>query len=151
MKASSIQQLTYGCGMPESLTDMRRFIALLIFCAGFLGAGSPALACATAAAAGDCCPPGAPSGCTQAYEQLDIEASICCFTAAAPSQLVAADRGHELQVVQLERRSADPIDAGAFAPVFAALRYPTHLDVPAVSASPTDASLTYLRTGRLRL
>lgn len=130
---------------------MRRFIALLIVCAGFLGAGSPAFACASAAAAGDCCPSGTSSGCTQVYEQLDIDASICCFTAAAPSQLVVADQGRELQRVQLERRSADPVHAGALAPVLVDSRYSTLLDDPAVSASRTDASLTYLLTGRLRL
>lgn len=130
---------------------MRRFIALLMLCAGLFGAGSPALACATAAAAGDCCPSGAPSGCTQAYEQLGIEASICCLTAAAPAHLVVADPGRELQVVQPERRSADPVHAGVMAPVFADLRYPTLPELPAVSSSRTDASLTYLRTGRLRL
>ena len=130
---------------------MRRFIAFLVLWAGLLGAGSPAFACAAAASAGDCCPPGAPSGCTQAYEQLDIEATVCCITAAAPSQMVSAEPGRELQAVQDDCRSADPIAIVSTSFPLPNLRSPPRLNASNVYSAHTDATLTYLRTGRLRL
>jgi hypothetical protein len=138
-------------GWPNLGADMRRFIALLVLWAGFLGAGSPAFACATAAAAGDCCPPGAPTGCTQAYDQHDIDAAICCITAAAPSQMVYAERGRELQLVQDDCRSADPIAIVSTSFLPPDPRSTPRFDVANVSPACTDASLTYLLTGRLRL
>ena len=131
--------------------SMRRFIAFLVLWAGLLGVGSPAFACAAAASAGDCCPPGAPSGCTQAYEQLDIEATVCCITAAAPSQIVSAERGRELQAVQDDCRSPDPIAIVSTSFSLPNLRSPPRLITPNVCSARTDATLTYLRTGRLRL
>jgi hypothetical protein len=145
------EQLTYWCAIAESRASMHRFIAFLVLWAGLLGVGSPAFACAAAASAGDCCPPGAPSGCTQALEQLDIEATVCCITAAAPSQMVSAERGRELQAVQDDCRSADPI---AIVSTSSALPDPgssPRLTVSSLSSARTDARLTYLRTGRLRL
>jgi hypothetical protein len=120
---------------------MRRFIAFLVLWAGLLGVGSPAFACAAAAAAGDCCPPGAPSGCTQTYEQL----------AAASSQIVSAERGRDLQAVQDDCRSPDPITIVSTPFPLPDLRSPPRPDASIVSSARTDASLTYLRTGRLRL
>lgn len=130
---------------------MRRFMAFLVLWVGLLGAGSPAFACVTAAAAGDCCPPGSPSGCTQAYEQLDVEATVCCIAAAAPSQMVSAERGRELQAVQDDSRSADPIAIVRTSFSLPDPRSPPQLDAANVSSARTDATLTYLRTGRLRL
>lgn len=140
-----------AAGSPNLRADMRRFLALLVLWAGLLGAGSPAFACATAAAAGDCCPPGAPTGCTQIYEQLDIEAIICCVTVAAPSQAVTAEPGRQAQAAQREHGSADPIALSAPSRSLQDLRSTTRLAASHVSAAHTDASLTYLHTGRLRL
>jgi hypothetical protein len=129
---------------------MRRFIAFWVLWAGLLGAGSPAFACASAAAAGDCCPPGAP-GCTQAYEQLGIEATVCCITAAAPSQMVSAERGRELRALQDDCRSSDPVATVSTSFPFPAPASPVRFNAPNVSSALRDDSLTYLRTGRLRL
>src|SRR5215207_511260 len=137
-------------GCPNLGTDMRRFIAFLVLWAGLVGAGSPAFACATAAAAGDCCPPGAPR-CTQAYEQLGIEATVCCITAAAPSQLVSAERGRELQPIQDDCRSTDPVATGSASFRLPNPASPARFNPPRVSSALRDDSLTYLRTGRLRL
>src|SRR5262245_30353784 len=126
---------------------MRRFLALLMVWAGLLGAVAPALACVTAA--DDCCPANAPSGCTPVYEQLGCGLSVCCVTAPAPAQMVAAEPGRELQ--QSDRGSADPV--GLTASFASSLDSPRadRLAVPVLSAQLTDASLTYLHTGRLRL
>jgi hypothetical protein len=130
---------------------MRLFIAFLVLWAGLLGAGSPAFACASAAAAGDCCPPGAPTGCTQAYGQLGIEATVCCITAAAPSQMVSAERGRELHAIQDDCRSADPIAIVSTSFSLLDRRSPPLFNACHDFSARTDASLTYLRTGRLRL
>lgn len=129
---------------------MQRLFAILVLCVGLIGAGSPALACATAAAAGDCCPPGAPTDCTQIYEQLDTEAAVCCTTATAPSAMVVAEPSRELQVAQFDHGSADPI--AAVTSLFLSLdRRDSQLATPVSTAARTDASLTYLHTARLRL
>jgi hypothetical protein len=127
---------------------MRRFLALLMVFAGLVGAVAPAFACAIGAA-GDCCPTNAPSGCTPEYEQLGVEPSVCCVTAAAPVQMVTAEPGREVQ----GRNPGSP-DSNVL-PVSSAasldLRVASRLAAPAFSTRCTDASLTWLHTGRLRL
>jgi hypothetical protein len=128
---------------------MRRFLTLLLLWVGLIGATAPAFACANADA-GECCPANAPSGCTQVYEQFGIEASVCCVSPAAPAQIVAAEAGRELQV-QGDHGSPDPV---ALTVSFASSldrHRAGQLAVPALSAKYTDASLTWLHTGRLRL
>lgn len=130
---------------------MRRFLTLLIVWAALAGAGLPAFACATAAAAGDCCPPDAPSGCIQAYQQLDIEAAVCCITAAAPSQLVVAEPNREPKAAQRDHGSTDPVALVTPSSSYPSLRSTIRLAISHVPSARTDASLTYLYTGRLRL
>jgi hypothetical protein len=121
---------------------MRRLIALIVICAGLLGAGSAALACASAAATGDCCPPGAPSGCIEMYQQLDAAPIASCVTSSAASQILSADRGHG---------SADPAIIAGTPGSPPDLARSSRLDPPIIRSAPTDRSLTYLHTGRLRL
>jgi hypothetical protein len=130
---------------------MRRFLVLLLLLAGFIGAGGPAFACATAAAAGECCPVNAPSGCTRGYEQVGSEASICCVTPTAPAQVVAAESGRELHVVQDDRGSPDPVALTVASGSSLYRQRAGRLAVPLLSAECADASLTYLHTARLRL
>lgn len=111
---------------------------MLVVWAGLVGAGLPAFACASAAAAGDCCPPDAPSGCTQVYQQLDVQASIC-VTAEAPARMVERDHGSADPIVLVASGVSLP-DPGSI------VRVPVR-----PSSACTDASLTYLHTGRLRL
>lgn len=129
---------------------MRRLFPLLVLWIGLIGAGAPAFACATAAAAGDCCPPGSPTGCAQPYEQLGAEAIVCCATADTPSAMVAADAGRELQIAQGDHESADP--AAAVASILSVLDLrDSKLALPVTDSVLADASLTYLTTARLRL
>jgi len=128
---------------------MRRFLASLLVFAGLVGAGVPAFACASAAAAGDCCPANAPSGCTPEYQQFGIEQSTCCATAAAPAQIVAAEPGREVQ--GRNPGSPDPTVLPVSPASSPGLRRAGTAVEPLFSARFTDASLTYLHTGRLRL
>lgn len=130
---------------------MRRLIALLVVWAGLLAAGSPALACATAAAAGDCCPPGAPSGCSQTYAQLDVVANICCVSAPAPSQIVSVESVRERHVLQQDNGSHDPLVIVSKSNALTEFQQRFQFTAPLVSSASTDAALTYLHTGRLRL
>lgn len=138
-------------GKPEIQLRMRRLLAIFVVWAGLIGAGAPAFACATAAAAGDCCPSSAPSGCASGYEQLGVEAIICCATVAAPSLVVFAEPGRELQVAQCDHGPADPVPAAAPLASVTDLRNPQRFALTDSAQAPTDASLTYLQTGRLRL
>jgi hypothetical protein len=119
---------------------MRRLIALIVIFAGLLAAGSAALACASAAATGDCCPAGAPSGCIEMYQQLDAAPTASCVTSLAPSPVVSADRG-----------STDPVIVAGTLGLPAELARSSGLNGTIVDSAPTDRSLTYLHTGRLRL
>jgi hypothetical protein len=119
---------------------MRRSIALFVLWIGLVGAGSSAFACATAASLGDCCPPGTDAGCNQTYEQLAVDAAIGCVTAVASSQVVQRDCG-----------SADPVVTVAAASAFIDSSHLPSCEAPRACPARTDASLTYLHTGRLRL
>ena len=130
---------------------MRRLFALFVLWVGLIAAGAPAFACATAAAAGNCCPADAPSGCTQTYELLGAEAIVCCITVSAPSAVVSAEPSRELQIAQHDHGASDPVAPVAPLPL---LLDPSgsHLVPPApLLQRTTDASLTYLHTARLRL
>src|SRR5262245_48877695 len=112
---------------------MRRFLAMLVVLVGLIGAVAPAFACASAAG-GDCCPANAPSGCAPQYQPT-----------------AAVEPGRELQVAQLALGSVDPV-VPTPSPVSLPDPQPAYrLAVPLLSAACTDASLTYLHTGRLRL
>jgi len=129
---------------------MRRLLSLLLLWVGLIGAGAPAFACTTAAAAGDCCPPGRASGCTEVYAQLGSDAIVCCISAAASSALVTVEPGREPQLAHCERGSADPIATAASAHAILDVRG-SNLVLPVITAARTDSSLTYLHTARLRL
>jgi len=121
---------------------MRRFIALIVILAGLLAAGSAALACASAAATGDCCPPGAPSGCIEMYQQLGAAPTVSCITSPAASAAVSAERGGG---------SPDPVIVAGLPGTPAGLAFSSGFPGTIVDSAPTDRSLTYLHTGRLRL
>jgi hypothetical protein len=124
---------------------MRRLFALLVVWVGLITAGAPAFACATAAAAGNCCPADAPSGCA-----LGAQATVCCATAAAPSVMVSAEPSRELHTAQSDHGSVDPV--AAVASLSSILhRRDSQLALPLPAPTHTDASLTYLHTARLRL
>lgn len=121
---------------------MRRLIALLVLCAGLLVSGSAALACASAAATGDCCPPGAPPGCVGMYEQLDAALSAACVTSKGIASTPAADCNHG---------SSDPLAAAGTQPPLTALMRHTTFEQAVIRSPLIDRSSTYLQTGRLRL
>jgi hypothetical protein len=129
---------------------MRRLIALIVLCAGLLGVGSPVIACATAAA-GDCCPAGAGSGCSPGFQQLDPAATACCLAGNASSPAMSAEFTRGVQALARDGGSDDPV-----ALVSTCLSLPQRTASSAFAAAivqpkATDRSLTYLRTGRLRL
>jgi hypothetical protein len=129
---------------------MRRLIALIVLLAGLFGAGSPVIAC-VAAAAGDCCPAGAPSGCGQSYEQLKLAATACCLTGSASSPIVSAESSRGLQALARDCGSGDPVISSSTFPSLADAAPSSQIDAVIVRSSATDRSLTYLQTGRLRL
>jgi hypothetical protein len=129
---------------------MRRLFALFVLWVGLIAAGAPAFACATAAAAGNCCPDDASSGCAQLYEQLGAQATVCCATASAPSVVVSAEPSRELHIAQCDDGLGKPIAAAASLSSILYLR-DSQLALPVPAPARTDASLTYLHTARLRL
>lgn len=145
-------ELTVDGRLAES-SGMRRFIAALVACAGLLGVAAPALACAAAALAGDCCPPGETTGCGEPAPIERIETptvAICCISASVSSPILSVESVRKMQAEQ-DVSSPEPLF------VVASLVSSLALDVRCARGPPTsppplaNASLTYLHTGRLRL
>jgi len=125
---------------------LRRLSVLLLIWVGLLGAAAPAFACPMAAQH-DCCPPQAPSPCGGAPAEV-----ICCVGTPASSQAVSVNSSRLLKEFPASPSGTPDLPV---LPVWVA-SFPdlAHLyDMPASapSAPRTDAALTYLRTGRLRL
>jgi hypothetical protein len=131
---------------------MRRVVALLVICAGLLGVAGPALACASAALAGDCCPPGQTTGCGEQAPTERVEApaiAVCCLSAPTSSPSVSVESARKTHVDQDDSSSEPSSIVSSFVASVA-------LDVRSARGPPpadsfADARLTYLHTGRLRL
>lgn len=126
---------------------LRRLSAVLVIWVGLLGAALPVLACSMAAQRHDCCPPGAPSPCDDGST-----AAICCVSTPSSSQAVSITASRVLQ--DGHAGSSGSVDFLVL-PLWivslmdVARRY--DIPAPASPAPRTDAALTYLHTGRLRL
>lgn len=128
----------------------RRLAQALVVWISLIGLVPAALACAQVMANDDCCPPGQQMPCDTERGQGSIESAACCATAnLAPAATQAlGEQSHsddDLLLVPLHApwtmlHSADIED-------FSVYRW-SRLDPPDI---PTDSSLTYLQTGRLRL
>jgi|SRR5882672_11895173 len=131
----------------------RRVISIVFVCASLFGLAHPLMACAAAMQTSDCCTGDPASGCTTDSEAMLTSAAgaACCTVAPAVATQASA----------LPARSVDQWlpTGGSNGPVL-----PTHFDdevrrgqatcSPAFSHKTSirpDASLTYLRTARLRL
>jgi hypothetical protein len=128
---------------------LRRLVAALVLWVGVLGIASPVLACTSMAPAeSDCCPQGSPAPCGG-----DRSAALECCVAAPPA-VTASPVAAKAEQLQIEPRSdsRDPVIPPAWLET-SNPRGPPSLQFVAperLSAS-TDAALTYLHTGRLRL
>jgi hypothetical protein len=133
---------------------MRLSAALLVLWLGLLGALSPAFACPEARSDGSCCPSDAPADCRIAWtlERSEFRGSVSCVAAPVASQ-VAFDAANW-------QRDAAASDGGlttwwALLPATPAESRrgfsAALLLIGNDASSSADASLTYLRTGRLRL
>jgi hypothetical protein len=128
----------------------RRLAQAFVVWISLLGLAPAALACAQVMANHDCCPPGQQMPCDTEQGQVSIESAACCATAnLAPAAIKAmGEQGHssgDLLLVSLHApwtmlHSLDIED-------FSVYRW-SGSDPP---DTPTDSSLTYLQTGRLRL
>ena len=125
---------------------MRLPAALLVLWVALIGAVAPALACAKPESAMDCCPPDAPADCRIAwsFERADETAAVT--------------RSHSIQSIDLHSAHADHGGSpDSFGLPLAAFHFPSRLNLHSVpygvpaSEFLSDAALTYLRTGRLRL
>lgn len=131
----------------------RRLTALLVLWVGLLGAGSPALACAADALDGDCCPQEAPLPCGDDTAEYHSSTTgvMCCAPANVGARAASIDSRRASQDREHDSGTPDPLirpapfDSPTGAPCA------RHLTAPADSPARTDAALTYLRTGRLRL
>jgi hypothetical protein len=128
---------------------LRRLAAWLILCVGVVAFGSPVLACgALAAPTEDCCPQGAPSPCSRGEPAGGV---ACCAVAPITFQSAALEAHRTSPEQPLEPGSPDPL---ILATGLAALATVPTASILALAAEPEpgrDATLTYLRTGRLRL
>jgi len=127
----------------------RRLVVMLVVGVGLLGMVQPALACATAR---DCCPTGSPSPCDggragDAAFTVDLP---CCAAHIGSGPAVSIDRTRVRCAIGHSQGSPDPVFLLPSIPI----RQPTFVGpaIPeSVSSYLNNASLTYLRTARLRL
>lgn len=132
----------------------RRLIALLVVCVGLLGAAVPVLACSIAALDGDCCPQNSQSSCagSEPGERLETAATNCCIAAPVPSH---AESISSIRSLQDEHPASSATPESLSLPPWiassAALNRNDCVFTPVSSPPRTDAALTYLHTGRLRL
>jgi hypothetical protein len=123
---------------------VRRLIASFLAAAFLLGVVQPASACAFG---GDCCPAGATGECSVhapvASSCIGIQ---CCATHAPAGAVLTAAR-----LRQPAGHAASPAVATVPVPAHLLAKFPAVHARPARPAYCADASLTFLRTGRLRL
>ena len=132
---------------------LRRLSLTLILALGLLiGVASPTVACAVMAER-DCCPEGSTSPCPNGPAPSDFGSSaVCCAEPApAPATLRAAAAEEQKFVPLLDNSSSDHVIAFAWLATLHLDRSGGILEPPYLSLRRTDAALTYLRTGRLRL
>ena len=131
---------------------LRRWSTLLVIWFGLLvGVASPELACATAKS-GDCCPQDSTSPCGEEKRDHDLGSlAACCVTAPPAPSAVWVEANRNAADQPHGSGSPDTIVALAwFATLSLHVRAPQSV-VPAMSLPRTDAALTWLHTGRLRL
>jgi len=127
----------------------RRLVVMLVLGVGLFGMVQPALACATAR---DCCPTSAlpcdgDHAGDPAFSEVDVP---CCAAHLGSGPAVSIDRTRGRFVLAHSQESPNPVFSLASIP----LRYSAFVGpvVPeSVSYYLSNASLTYLRTARLRL
>jgi hypothetical protein len=129
---------------------LRRLALSLVFWVGVLGVTSPALACAAPAELErDCCPEGPSDPCGGGSTEARAP---CCIAAPATGGAVAADVTHRQLARPIDNDSPDPLVLTAW---LQTLVIGAAVPDPFVPKKPfsylSDATLTYLRTGRLRL
>jgi hypothetical protein len=76
------------------------------------------------------------------YQQLDAAPAASCAASVAASQVVSAEHG---------RGPTDPVIVASALGLPAGRAQSSGLHGTIVDSAPTDCSLTYLQTGRLRL
>jgi len=136
----------------ELKTVLPRWSTVFMIWFGLLvGMASPAIACAAAARHGDCCPQGSTSPCGEEKGAHQWGSSAtCCVNAPAPSA-VSVDVNRNTPQPQHDSGSPDPIVAFAWLATLSSHVRAPQVVVPVISLPRTDAALTWLRTGRLRL
>jgi hypothetical protein len=128
----------------------RRLVVMLVVGVGLFGVIQPTLACATAR---DCCPTGSPSPCDGGRAGDGAFSNVvlpCCAAHFGSGAAVSIDRTRGRVALAHSQGSFDPVFLIASIPIrHAAFVGPA---VPeSVSSHLNNASLTYLRTARLRL
>lgn len=133
---------------------LRRMTALLAVWLGLLGVVAPALACAADAPDDVCCPQEAPLQCTdnEPGYRAGTPAAMCCVPANVRAQAASIDSRRSTQDREHDSGTPDPLIPSASLDSLTGVTYAPHINnAPPHSQPRTDAALTYLRTGRLRL
>ena len=153
MTESPCRPRSYVTGSKERVLMLRRLSTLLLVWVGLLGAALPAFACSMAALDRDCCPQNAPSSCGDgSRECLQAAAAICRASTSGAAQAVSIQASQLLQEGQAGPGGSPDLPVLP-AWVLSSMDSAPWDDIPEPVSSPprTDAALTYLHTGRLRL
>ncbi len=131
---------------------LRKLSAILVICVGLLAISSPVAACALASLKSDCCPAGAgtpPCGEEGTGSTVIPDTSTCCLEAPSTCAVVESSRVR----APLDSQGGGPDPRLALFWILT-LRPAESILIPLshrAQGRTDDASLTYLRTLRLRL
>jgi hypothetical protein len=131
---------------------LRRLSVIWVICFGLLAISGPVVACALASAKSDCCPQGGqPCGESGAGSAVTADVSACCFTAPAPGLAAPIEASRVRAAPNPQTGDPNPPLRLVWA---LTLHRSESIPIPVSYAARNradNASLTYLRTLRLRL
>lgn len=142
-------ELSAPGGLFQLQNMLRRFISTSIVFVSLLMAGSPAFACSTGMAFGDCCDPAhhSPCGDNQNDPRQDSQMVSGCVSVTTGAVARATKTEEQRAVVRFLDSGVPIAPSFSFEPVNTHSQLPHVLNVGSISSGTT----TYLKTGRLRL
>jgi len=141
----------YRAGSQRAEQVMRRLTAILAIWLSLLGVAMPVLACSMGAAGQGCCPAGTQSPCGAGREsQWNPTVDLCCSAGPTSANATSAEPSRNIQSL-LHPGTPDQFVVGGGTTANTASAAAQSLFPSWIPSKRADASLTYLRTGRLRL
>lgn len=130
---------------------MHRLTAILAIWLSLFGVAMPALACSMGVDAGGCCPIRMQSPCGGSGESLSNATVALCCSAGPTSTAGLSVKTSRSSQAAFHPGTPDQLVVSSWAAINTISTAAHRIFPTSIPTHPADASLTYLRTGRLRL